>query len=140
MVKPGSRPTKVAFPFRSSYCLAEYRGGVYIGTGYEPYHGQVYRWLGDSGSNHWELVAIAPPRSIVRSLAVFNDGLFAIQIYGWQNQGYETSTPVYVIAPSQGGGAWCEPNGCYPIVLSRAIKCLIPAVESLAVKSTIVRP
>ena len=103
-------------PPNSSYCLAEYKGQVYIGTGYEPWHGQVYRWLGDSGPDYWELVQdIAPPRSIVTSLAVVNDALFVgSAIYGWNGEGYETSTPVYRLSSvgyGEGGGAWCEGGG-----------------------------
>ncbi|OAD21199.1 secreted protein [Candidatus Thiomargarita nelsonii] len=47
-------------PPNSTFSYVEFNGDVYAGTGYAPYHGQVYRWL-DGGS--WELVLdIAPPR------------------------------------------------------------------------------
>jgi hypothetical protein len=100
-------------PPNSAFSLAEYKGRVYIGTGYEPYHGQIYQWLGDSGPNYWELVQdIAPPRSIVRSLTVFNGRLFVGSIvYGYGGQGWETSTPVYMysaVGHGDGGGVWCE--------------------------------
>ena len=100
-------------PPASSYCLGEYRGRVYIGTGYEPEHGQIYRWLGDSGPNHWELVQdIAPPRSMVWSFAVFNDRLFVGSwIYGWMVK--DTKHPhrftfIPQLSHGVGGGACCE--------------------------------
>lgn len=83
------------YPPNSTFSFVEFKGEIYAGTGYEPYHGQVYRWL---GSGNWELVLdIAPPRSIVGTMVTYQDQLFVgSMIYGWDGKGCEASMPVYV--------------------------------------------
>ena len=87
-------------PPESSFSYAELGDDIFVGTGYEPYHGQVYRWLGGPGDD-WSLVFdIPPPRSIVTSLTTYHDRLFVgSQIY-WGNgcSSCAGSVPVYVSA------------------------------------------
>ncbi len=85
-------------PPNSTFSYVEFQGEVYAGTGYEPHHGQVYRWLGDSGSDYWELVLdIPPPRSVVDTMVVYKDQLFVGSGVYWANgAGCSESIPVYV--------------------------------------------
>lgn len=87
-------------PPNSTFSFVEFRGSIYAGTGYEPHHGQVYRWL---GQGNWKRVLdIPPPRSIVNNLVVFQEHLFVgSAIYGWGGKGRETSVPVYVSADGE---------------------------------------
>ena len=85
-------------PPNSTYSLAEFNGEVYAGTGYEPYHGQVYRWRGPNSSDHWKLVLdLDPPRSIVRAMIEYENRLFVGSVVYWSNiEGCESTVPVYV--------------------------------------------
>ncbi len=87
-------------PPNSTFSFAEFNGHVYAGTGYEPHHGQVYRWL---GKGNWKRVFdIPPPRSIVQSMVVHKNRLFvSSHIYGWGGRGREKSVPVYVSSDGQ---------------------------------------
>ncbi len=80
-------------PPNSTFCFCEFKGKVYAGAGYEPHHGQVYRWLGEG---RWQQVLdVAPPRSIISSMAVHEDKMFvSAQIY-WAGA-KNGSNPVYV--------------------------------------------
>jgi hypothetical protein len=82
------------YPPNSTFSYAEFKGNTYAGTGYEPVHGQVYRWL---GGGTWSLALDIPnPRSMVASMAVSQDALFVSSyVYGSNGQGCETSIPVY---------------------------------------------
>ncbi len=82
-------------PPNSTFSFVEFAGKVYAGTGYEPHHGQVYRWLGEG---NWKRVLdVPPPRSIVDRLIVHDDRLFVgSHIYGYGGRGRESSMPVYV--------------------------------------------
>ncbi|MFN9368461.1 MAG: hypothetical protein ACK6CT_06785 [Planctomycetia bacterium] len=87
-------------PPNSTFSFVEFRGSIYAGTGYEPHHGQVYRWLGEG--NWTRVLDIPPPRSIVNNLVVFEEQLFVGSvIYGWGGKGSETSVPVYVSADGE---------------------------------------
>jgi hypothetical protein len=101
-------------PPNSTFSYAELKGSVYAGTGYEPWHGQVYRWL---GGGNWQLVLdIPPPRSIVSSMIDYKDQLFVgSYVYWWSTSGCQYSTPVYV---SSDGGTFNATTGippCYTI-------------------------
>ena len=101
-------------PPNSTFSYAELDGVLYAGTGYAPHHGQVYRWL---GGGNWELVLdIAPPRSIVKTMAVYDDRLFVgSQVYGWGGSGCASSVPVYV---SSDGNTFTATTGippCYSV-------------------------
>jgi hypothetical protein len=82
-------------PPNSTFSFTEFKGSVYAGTGYEPWHGQVYRWL---GSGNWQLVLdISPPRSIVTSIVLYENQLFVgSMVYWYSPSGCQYSTPVYV--------------------------------------------
>ena len=90
--------TKGVHPPNSTFKLIEFQGEVYAGTGYEPYHGQIYRWLGKDSSNHWELVLdIDPPNSYFDAFAVYKDRLFAgSSVYWHPMDGCEDSVLIYV--------------------------------------------
>ena len=90
-----SADTGPVHPPNSTYCYAELNGNVYAGTGYEPYTGQVYRWL---GSGNWELVLdLGSVRNIVTSMAVYDNQLFVGSMaYGYSGNNCATSVPVYV--------------------------------------------
>jgi hypothetical protein len=81
-------------PPNSTFSLTQFKGSVYAGTGYCPWHGQVYRWL---GSGNWQLVLdISPPRSIVNSIVAYKNQLFVgSQLYWYSHSGCQYSTPVY---------------------------------------------
>lgn len=104
-------------PPNSTFFFVEFNGDVYAGTGYAPYHGQVYRWLGDGGANHWELVYdIAPPRTIVLTMTAFENQMFVgSQVYPSGQSGCENSVPVYISAD---GNTFNETTGippCYSV-------------------------
>jgi hypothetical protein len=72
-------------PPNSTFSFVEYEGEIYAGTGYCPVHAQVYRWLGGPPDD-WELVFdIAPPRSILSTMAVYHDRLFVGTHIYWYN-------------------------------------------------------
>jgi hypothetical protein len=104
-------------PPNSTFSYVEFNGDVYAGTGYDPYHGQVYRWLGDAGTDYWEFVLdVTWPRTIVDTMAVYNNQLFVgSQIYGWGSSSCAGSMPVYV---SSDGNTFNGTSGipsCYTI-------------------------
>jgi hypothetical protein len=78
--------TRGTHPPNSTFAFVEFNGDVYAGTGYAPYHAQLYKWLGASTLNQWELVFdVPPPRTIIPKdgLVVFDDELFVgTRIYG----------------------------------------------------------
>jgi hypothetical protein len=82
-------------PPNSVFTFVEFNGDVYAGTGYEPYHGQVYRWLGDG---NWELVLdIGIVRNIVDTMVVYDDQLFVgSNPYGYNGAACESTIPVLV--------------------------------------------
>lgn len=87
--------TRGTHPPNSTFCITEFKGKVYAGTGYEPHHAQVYRWLGEGA---WERVFdIEPPRSICGAMAVFGDRLFIGSVIYWANA-QRIGVPVYVTA------------------------------------------
>jgi hypothetical protein len=104
-------------PPNSTYSFVEFNGDVYAGTGYEPYHGQVYRWLGLGGANHWELVYdIAPPRSIVWTMSVYENQMFVGSlVYWWNHSGCEVSVPVYTSADGNTFNATTGIPPCYSV-------------------------
>lgn len=87
--------TNGTYPPNSTFSYAEFLGNVYVGTGYAPYHAQVYRWLGNGS---WQLVFdIPPPRTIVDSLEIYQNRLFvAPHIYGGNANDCVGSVPVYM--------------------------------------------
>jgi hypothetical protein len=85
--------TGSVYPQNSAFSYAELKHQVYVGTGYNPYDGIVYRWLGNGA---WSMVLDVPePRNIVDPMTVYEDHLFvAPSIY--QASGCESSIPVYI--------------------------------------------
>lgn len=102
-------------PPNSTFSYAEFDGDVYVGTGYLPYHGQVYRWL---GSGNWELVFdLGTVRNIVSALAVYDGQLFVGSMpYGSSSSACATSVPVYVSADGDTFDATAGIPSCYQIV------------------------
>lgn len=82
-------------PPNSVFTFVEFNGDVYAGTGYAPYHGQVYRWLGDG---NWELVLdIGIVRNIVDTMVVYDDQLFVgSYCYVYSVAACESTIPVLV--------------------------------------------
>ena len=69
--------TKGVHPPNSTFRYAEFAGRVYAGTGYDPYPGGVYRWLGTTGPDVFEEVLTIPdPRTIVFALTTYSKRLF----------------------------------------------------------------
>lgn len=63
------------YPPNSTFSFAEFGGQVYAGTGYNPYPGEIYRWL---GTGSWQQVfSIAAPRTIVETMTAYDGALFA---------------------------------------------------------------
>lgn len=83
-------------PPNSTFSFCEFKGQVYAGTGYEPHHGGVYRWLGDGKWEH--VLDVPPPRSIVPSLAAFDNRMFVAAELYWADMAKGGGTPVYVSA------------------------------------------
>lgn len=79
--------TKGIHPPNSTFSFTGFGGRVYAGTGYDPYPGQVYRWLGPQGPNMFQLVLSIPqPRTIVGALISFKNTLFVgSSVYGSGN-------------------------------------------------------
>lgn len=101
-------------PPNSTFSFTQFKGSVYAGTGYCPWHGQVYRWL---GSGNWQLVLdISPPRSIVNSMVAYENQLFVgSEVYWYSTSGCQYSTPVYV---STDGSTFSPTTGipnCYTV-------------------------
>jgi hypothetical protein len=85
-------------PPNSTFSFVEFQGETYAGTGYEPFHAQLYRWLGGGGPDDWEFVLdLDPPRSILDCMAVFEGQLFVGTIIYWFNgcSMCEGSVPVH---------------------------------------------
>ncbi len=83
-------------PPNSVFSFVEFKGDVYAGTGYDPYPGEVYRWL---GSGSWEKVLEIsnPSRNIVDSMVAFDNQLFVGSIvYWWNTVDCASTTPVLV--------------------------------------------
>jgi len=98
-------------PPNSTYSFAEFNSDIYAGTGYEPYHGEVYRWL---GNGNWEKVLeTGSARNIVDSMAVYKDQLFvAAQLYGYVSC---TGIPVYVSSDGDNFNATTGIDTCYNV-------------------------
>jgi len=61
-------------PPNNTFSIVEFQGSVYVGTGYTPYAGDVYRWL---GAGNWALAFHpTPQKHIVVALGVFKNRLF----------------------------------------------------------------
>lgn len=61
-------------PPNSTFVYADFQGSTYVGTGYNPYDAEVYRW---KGSGNWEKVfGQSNPWSLVNALGVFNNRLY----------------------------------------------------------------
>ncbi len=103
-------------PPNSTFSFVEFNGDVYAGTGYSPWHGQVYRWLGDAGADYWELVLdVALPRSIIQTMVVYEDQLFVgSYVYGGAS-GCESSVPVYVSSDGNTFNATTGIPPCYSV-------------------------
>jgi hypothetical protein len=99
-------------PPNSTFSFGEFKGDVYAGTGYAPYYGQVYRWLGDG---YWQLVLDIPlPRSIVRTMVAYEDRLFiGSTIYG--GSACAGSVPVYVSADGNTFNPTTGIPSCYSV-------------------------
>lgn len=86
----------MVYPPNSTFSFTEFNGQVYAGTGYDPYPGEIYRWLGDG---RWEHVFTfpSPARCIVYTMQVYNERLFAGSwVYGWNNSTCSGSSGIYV--------------------------------------------
>ncbi len=84
------------YPPNSVFSFAEFNGDVYAGTGYDPYPGQVYRWL---GSGSWELVLNidSPDRNIVDAMVAYDNQLFVGSwVYWYNHEDCASTTPVLV--------------------------------------------
>ena len=75
--------------------FVEFNGDVYAGTGYEPYHGEVYRWL---GNGNWEKVLdTGIVRNIVDAMVVYDNKLFVgSEPYGYSGSACASTIPVLV--------------------------------------------
>jgi hypothetical protein len=87
--------TKGVHPPNSTFSYIEFNNNVYVGTGYNPYHAEVYKWLGNMGTNNWQKVFdYGIVRNILQSMITYKDQLFiASSLY--EVSGCETSVPVY---------------------------------------------
>jgi hypothetical protein len=62
------------YPPNSTFSYVEFKGLSYCGTGYSPFPGQVYRWM---GNGHWQLAFdLGLVRNIVKALAVHDGRMF----------------------------------------------------------------
>ncbi len=89
------RADRGVHPPNSTFSYAELNGQVYAGTGYEPYHGEVYRWLGNGS---WQRVLdLGRARNIVNTLLA-HDGLLFVGsiVYGHSGGGCGGTVPIYV--------------------------------------------
>ncbi len=86
------------YPPNSVFSFAEFNGDVYAGTGYDPYPGQVYRWL---GSGSWELVLNidSPDRNIVDAMVAYDNQLFVGSYVYWYNHEDCASTIPVLVSP-----------------------------------------
>ena len=102
-------------PPNSTFSIGEFNGNIYAGTGYKPYKGELYRWLGDSGSDHWEHVfTMEPPNGIIYAITEYKNKLFIANAdLGHWSLSCEDSVPVYI---SSDGTSFNEAVGiptCY---------------------------
>ena len=83
------------YPPSSTFSLCELNGTVYAGTGYMPYHGEVYKWLGTGGVNNWEKVLdVGIERNIVGQVVTHKEELYiGSQLY--QSATCNGTVPVY---------------------------------------------
>lgn len=90
--------TNGTHPPNSTFAYGEHAGQVYAGTGYEPYHAQVYRWLGGPADDWALMLDIPPPRSIVDAIVSYRGRMFVSSYISWWNGGQTCpgSVPVYV--------------------------------------------
>jgi hypothetical protein len=80
-------------PPNNTFSIGEFQGSVYVGTGYNPYPGQVYRWL---GGGNWELVLDpVPAKNIVGAFITFK-GRFFVGIGPREWCATDVNGPVYV--------------------------------------------
>lgn len=88
------------YPLTSTFSYCEVGGQVYAGSGYEPFHGRVFRWNGGPVDDWVQVLDIDPPRSIVSALVGFGDKLFVGTYIYWAGGAdlCEGSVPVYVSA------------------------------------------
>jgi hypothetical protein len=96
-----SADSGTVYPPNSTFSFVEFDGEVYAGTGYEPYPGEVYRWLGDG---NWEYVFSFPSdsRNIVNSMQEHDGKLFvSSRLYGGSSP-YICSTSHGVYVSSDG--------------------------------------
>jgi hypothetical protein len=101
-----SADTGNVHPPNSTFSFVEFRGEMYAGTGYKPYPGEVYRWL---GNGNWEHVFTfpSPSRNIVDSMQVHDNNLFvSALIYGSSpcsgSQGIYVSSDDHSFDPTTG--------------------------------------
>lgn len=111
------------YPPNSTFFLAEFKGRVYAGTGYEPHHAQVYRWLGEGA---WERVFdIVPPRSISAAMAAYGGQLFVGANVYWAGA-KSGGTPIYV---SSDGNQFSPTEGLADTYT--AVIAILPAGDDL---------
>ena len=105
-------------PPNSNFSYAEFNGEVYLGTGYAPYHGQLWRWLGESSTDHWELLLdIAPPRNYVDAMAAYDGRLYVGSVfYGYGCGGCEDTVPVWVSTDGNTFNATTGIPSCYSVL------------------------
>ena len=110
-------------PPNSTFSFIEYNGAVYAGTGYSPWPGEVYRWL---GGGTWEKVFQIPTqvRNIVSVMAEYNEHLF-VGSYIYASGAWEGTVPVYVSCDGENFIATCG------IPSSQNIRQLLLADDSL---------
>jgi hypothetical protein len=83
------------YPPNSTFSYSEFNEDTYVGTGYAPYKGQLYKWLG----RNWALVYEFPlPRTIVNTQEVFDGSLFI----GASNYGYSYNGDPAVVVTTDG--------------------------------------
>jgi len=92
-------------PPNSTFAYAELDGKVYAGTGYDPWLGEVYRWL---GRGTWERVfQFGKPRTVAHTMTGYQGRLFVGT--GIIGPGSCSGTvPVYI---SSDGTAWTATSG-----------------------------
>ena len=105
-------------PPNSTFSITEFNGDVYAGTGYAPYQAQLYRWLGDSGANHWEHVLTIPkPAGYVMAMTTYNNKLFVsrsgLHLWGYSN--CANSVPVYASSDGNTFNATTGIPPCYDV-------------------------
>ncbi len=101
-------------PPNSTFSYAELGGEVYAGTGYNPWPGEVYRWLG--GGNWQRVLNVGQVRNIVNELLAHNGLLFVgSTIYVSGGTACAGTVPVYV---SSDGNSFTPTTGipsCFSI-------------------------